>query len=423
MSQIQIQIAPSDLKDDWVVTRLQRLLDSEGRTPPKTETRQAQVPTDGRLEIVEVTPGLWAAEIALPSGELVGRQIKVGEGESPTLRFELPPIPGQQSKSAPAGLGGPPRPIDTSAPLVMSDSFSFALRDRSPPLLTWKIFRAPKPDLPFAYWRGLADCLRLERSLETWAQAEADPHEGFAPVDRQENRETWRSTVIWEDHVRRFARVSTQQAIELVSLPEPWTFMPDEGVELTLEQEAGTRDVRASFSVRDPHYGPLLAYLDAGARSIASTAAKSGPARDNMLLTALRGKAAQPLAACAAGYALLGSLERGAAPLWAPWLRNLSRNFPSIPDGPILNARWLAFSGEGQDSEIRSEALTAFARGAPHFSQGLTWLLEALWRFDDDPKCVEAARLVRQVAVRSQAGSLFTVLNLKAPRRAADTGD
>ncbi len=133
---------------------------------------------------------------------------------------------------------------------------------------------------------------------------------------------------------RTYAAITGHAGTRLFALPLPW----GEGYHQTpfemLAFEDG-RQLRCDPVLRDERWSGLVAYLNRGRVDLASEILMS--ARD-----ALFEKFENPLAAAIGGYVLLSTTQgRDIEDSWPRWLDNLAHRFPSLPDGAILQARWL----------------------------------------------------------------------------------
>jgi hypothetical protein len=127
----------------------------------------------------------------------------------------------------------------------------------------------------------------------------------------------------------------------------------------------------------------------------------------------LFGKMEHPLAAAAGGYVLLAAGDRE-DDSWHGWIDNLANWFPNIPDGAILKASLrLRFpKSETSAEEARVSLLDAFDRGIPYYSAGVSWLLDGMTQFADDPAVADKMKLVHRVALRLDGTQAFTVVRI-----------
>jgi hypothetical protein len=459
------------------VARARQLLDVNGAVPVRANRHEMVLTLGGEPTEIAVEPGLWGVELILPTGELLNEQTRVEEdgeqrvcfelGESPRewlgWQFAEGTVPERRAyeaqlergtrrfpgpRRAAPRLDGPVVPFAKAAalrkslgsPVVTTDAYArpgvfAAQKSRSQVTMLRFLPQELKLDSneverfgrALELWKALVSGLRLEASILDLAGLEQDEGPGFLPGQNDPWHDVWRLGSEGWDEQRRFAMVVTNRAVEFVSLPLPWS--PDTGIvdNALLELMIDKRDVvggsRTSVTLRDQEYFGLLSYLKTGSLALAASVAQRGAEEENMLVDVLEDKRQNPLAACASGYALLGAIDLTRERSWYTWLANLNEWFPWLPDGAILHGRWLTLSGRGNEDEARQAFLRAFRRGIPFYSLGLSWLLEGLRQFGRDPECVEAARLVRQVSLRSDVGQVFTVLRLHATGDLPATGD
>lgn len=195
--------------------------------------------------------------------------------------------------------------------------------------------------------------------------------------------------------------------VTLAGLPFPWKDATAEvlvrGSQTGLR--AGSR-LGVDVSIRDPVISTGLAYLTRGSFPLARHFVDVAQGR-------LKPKGANPLAAAAAGYILVGCTRDEEAP-WHQWIDNLARNFAWMPDGAILQARLLLQLRSRQEENMtlaRRSLTQAFRRGLPYYSMGLQWLVESLELFEDE-EMVAIRGAVRKVAWKADLQQPFLVLRL-----------
>ncbi|MBB3695228.1 hypothetical protein [Sphingomonas sp. BK580] len=449
------------------VARVTRIAEG-GSSPPRGSDHREFVVGLGRKTATEVEAGLWSVELALPSGELLNEQVRIADEDEIPVSFRLGDAPHErlawqvaegslperdvyEARRVPIATAGVPSRAGSRAvparttermrkalpsPIIVTESYARgsvydAIRTRTQVTV---FRRVSKPDLEGASaaerfersmetWRELVAGLRLETPIPELAGLEIDEGAAFDPRPADDRHDVWRLGEV-SDGERRFAVVVTNRSVELVSLPLPW--VPRGGLvdgallELVIDKDEVAERSRSSLTLRDPDFFGVLSYLKSGSLALAGKVAGIGGEGGNMLVGVLAAKRRNPLAAAAAAYALLGSVDLAVPHPWHPWLENLSRWYPWLPDGAVLHGRWLMFSGSDIDGRARAAFLRAFRRGLPFYSLGLAWLLEGLRQFDDD-ECAEAARVVRQVSLRYDVGQVFTVLRLHAPPDPTET--
>jgi hypothetical protein len=445
------------------VARVARIREQSG-TPLTVGDRREIILRLGRPVMLDVEPGLWSVELVLPSGELLNEQVRLEEGGAAPVHFtmgnppheglawqfaegslperELYEVAAYGAGSAIAGARAVARnravPFRTTenlrkalgSPVVVTDSFArpsvFTTKRNRSQVTVLRYFRDREPEgadaaakfrRSLGLWKALVAGLRLERPILEMAGLRKDEVLSFVPGPGDPWHDVWRLGPDGEATTRRFAMVATNNSVELVSLPLPWypnaETVDGALLELVIDKGEVAERSRSSVTLRDQRFFGLLSYLKSGSLALAATVAQRGAEEDNLLVDILQEKRRSPLAAAAAGYALLGSIDLKEPQRWYPWLANLSEWFPWMPDGAILHGRWLTRSGQDSDGAARRAFLRAFRRGLPFYSLGLNWLLEGLRQYEDG-ECVEAARVVRQVALRCDVDQVFTVLRLHA---------
>lgn len=124
-------------------------------------------------------------------------------------------------------------------------------------------------------------------------------------------------------------------------------------------------------------------------------------------------KLENPLAATAGGYILVAAgdpKKQG----WHGWLDNLEGSFPTLPDAAVLRGSLLLRTARDQADidKAREAFLRAFDRGIPYFSLGVSWLLDGLTVFSDDPGVRSRREKVQRVAKRLDLSQAFTVIRV-----------
>lgn len=208
---------------------------------------------------------------------------------------------------------------------------------------------------------------------------------------------------------RAGAAVEGGGSLFYATIPDPWIDVRTGDqvlIELLVDGRPAPPGSPVSVAVRDPTTGSGLAYLAHG--SLAEARRIIGRV-DDLLFQ----KIANPVAAAAGGYVLVGTDRSREAPAWHSWIANLKNWFDWLPDGAILDATLKL--RRALTSEDRDEARTAFdeayERGLPFYSLGLHWLVDGLSQFDDDEAGRKAA-IVRKVAWRVDMGQPFVVLRM-----------
>jgi hypothetical protein len=230
----------------------------------------------------------------------------------------------------------------------------------------------------------------------------------------------------WQDGNRYYglARPAGSDPPVLAVLPMPWhqaDLSGDAPVDVTVTAEAargeGRREwpVRVSVVVRDNVLASVFGYLTAGDLPTANRIVESA-------VDLLYGKAQNALAAAGGAYVLVRSpLDPRRPPMWVPWLSNLRRWFPWLPDGAILDG-WAHLRGIARPPDAE-QAATAFVealqRGLPFYSAGVRLLFEGFTRVEATVKADrrppgfgQAFEIARRLALRVDVRQPFTVVRL-----------
>jgi hypothetical protein len=211
-------------------------------------------------------------------------------------------------------------------------------------------------------------------------------------------------------HRRTYAAITGHAGTRLFALPLPWGESYRQTPFEMLAFEDG-QQLRCDPVLRDERWSGLVAYLNRGRVDLASEILMS--ARD-----ALFEKFENPLAAAIGGYVLLSSPRaRDIEESWPRWLDNLAHRFPSLPDGPILRARWLLSQNSEEHLKDAHDLLyESVTRGLPFFTTGVVWLIEGLEQTSIGcPTCADLLRIVRGVTRSMDLSQAFTSFSIAKP--------
>ncbi|MEM6793991.1 MAG: hypothetical protein AAF725_08400, partial [Acidobacteriota bacterium] len=229
----------------------------------------------------------------------------------------------------------------------------------------------------------------------------------------------------------RWIEISSGSNVDLASIPwRWWQAAPSsaEGLRLFYSLDRPSPVAGATpaspgssvVSVFDSRWFSLLEFLSAGevhtASALFDRVSEKQGGGEGLLRRALAGKLRRPLVAAAAAILLIAREESGEAQPWDPWLENLERSFPSLPDGALLLGcrRIEQAENEGDLKAAFAHLEAGIARGLPYFSATVSLLSLALSRIAGAvPGAEEARRLVSPVAARLDTGQPFTVLRLR----------
>jgi choline dehydrogenase-like flavoprotein len=236
----------------------------------------------------------------------------------------------------------------------------------------------------------------------------------YAPIEEDSREATWLYRITDTAQQRQFGHVDWLGERFVISLPLPWqavsNFQPVP-VQVMVHMEPRQDGTRIGVVVEDPDFAPMAGLMTASTLPKAVVAVKQ--ARDMLF-----GKMLNPLGAAAGGYVLLAAGDRE-DDSWHGWIDNLANLFPNIPDGAILKASLrLRFpKTESSAEEARASLLDAFDRGIPYYSAGVSWLLDGMTRFADDPAVADKIKLVHRVALRLDVTQAFTVIRISERRK------
>lgn len=389
---------------------------------------------------VDVPPGDYLVEAALPSGEVLSDDVEVRDGQPTNVVLELRSPFETHSMQYLVGNIEPravyhspstypvPASVD-SHPFPGLVPFGVDDLDAARPAADVAVLSRGTPSPP------PLDLLDGLRTLPVWDAAAAvraalgpqgaalgPPREpvplqpewadSAAPLYRLDERLRLRREVAWSDHRCHYVLVAAGDAAYLVTAPWPW---PREdrpvAVELMVNLRQGPTGSAVSVTVQDPVVGAGLGYLAEGSLEKAAVVFADVEAM-------LYAKVSNPVAAAAGAYVLVGRSTGKDGQRWDPWLANLRAWFPELSDGAVLwGARRLRTAREPAHlDEAKAAFLEGYRRGLPVFTLGLTWLLDGLSHFPDDEDCAAALAHVHRLSWRVDMREPFVVLRLGADR-------
>jgi len=436
-------------------------LDKAGAREPRRDRRNVVIPAglNATPLTLEVEPGRYLVEAALPSGDVASLQVSVEEGAG--LPVDLVPAHSPHEwLSWQQYLGNvPSRAGELPAPWQPIGASAASGRRSARPALDlmeeWSMTRVvatlsgPPPQAvpparpsPTVFWIGhpVAALSGLERAHEdAWAllgqkavrrdplaalaaqpppvvaRVEHDAEHELARLGRNgplgpQERDTGGSGPTPRRYV---LSSSTSGIVELACVPLPWeteTGGPV-AVELLVRRDPLPGEATLAMSPRDPNIGPALGYMASG--SLANARLLFEQARE-----LLYGKFRNPLAAAAGGYVLTATEQADERQDWQAWVPNLAMWFPWLPDGAIQHGRLLLRHRRGkEDVDLARAALfAAYDRGLPFYSLGLQWLVDGLSLFAArDREARTRLAKVQAVAWRANLQQPFTTIRLSDP--------
>ena len=338
---------------------------------------------------LDVRFGQCLLEALLPSGERLRKVVEVPHASLVILR---------PSRSPHQGLGlqhllVAPRPA--KARMVLE---SFVLPSEP------SVYVLPKWP---ASWKGAG----LNEQALSRTPFRVDPKNRLAPKVHDQvfyRFDIAPTTPVAEGH--RAVLVALNDRVSVVPVADAWDGQSDSNK--TAELVVNTASQSISTTITDREFAPVLAYLSNGRADLAAAAL------GELSMGALLRKRRNPYAAAAGAYVLIDQLHDLAhPPEWRDWISNLSRWFPWLPDGALLEGR--ALQHTDRPLEALEQFLEAFDRGVPFFAEGVRVLLQGLLSFSEgDVSAAKAARLATATrAVRQWASWLdpresFTTLTL-----------
>jgi hypothetical protein len=432
------------------VAVLHRVADEAGVAIRGGKRLKASIPASldpKDVKRIDVDPGQWWVEATLPSGEVIAEEVTVGRDEEAALTLrpsERSPhewlgwqhlvgnIEGLQTFNSIAEMArrdpfGYARGVvskslelhglvpDSVREMIEStlDQYLPSNATSGPPEQQADLFAgAGEPAVRLCHRFGAGGLRGHDAWREILAASDlASPPSAWFRRSSEEGFCTYRFAAPAMPPARDFANVEWAGERYAVSLPLPWPALSGQAtaeVELMVRMRPLDKRVQIGVAVLDSEFGTLAGMMTA------STLPKArflvDQAREKLF-----GKMDHPLAATAGGYVLVATGDAAARPELQGWIENLVAGFPSLPDGPVLEAtRRLRYLNDDKCYDIAKAALfEAFERGIPYYSAGVAWLLDGLTVFaDEDPEAKERMQLVHKVAQRLDVAQAFTVISL-----------
>jgi hypothetical protein len=387
----------------------------------------------------EVPPGRYVVEVVMPSGKILSEETALAEGQELTVSINDWDSPHEShawqyfsGNLEPGSVYHGPStiPIPRSIGSRYFDLLTADLDAPSGPTPEEERIAAPRvywvPDsstdgCSFERLNELAHEMReadIERIGALVAEHEPisipEPTESdlvslLYRFDRQGPRTTEGIGAVATGS-RQFLIVTGATDAYLVTLPIPWVdVVNDEDVlvEILVNARQSPTGSPVAVTLRDRALGAGLGYLAGGALSAAKRVFQDV---EGMLYE----KVANPLAAAAAAYVLVGTeTDREPGP-WHDWLSNLRTWFGWMSDGSILWAVHTLRRAETDEQieAVRSALVEAYGRGIPFYTLGVSWLIECLSDFPDDDECQRILKQVRQFAWRLDTRQPFVIVEL-----------
>jgi hypothetical protein len=371
----------------------------------------AATPTD-----IDLSPGRYLVRARLPSGQTVGKQVNLREGQSDVVSLEAHGsehewLSWHHFASGEAQQGT--ESIDTTSFLGSTRGVLYDLALAANPLPIPSLF-LPGPDHVFEQLslEQSGDCTIDRESLQLDINTYHDDRHVLVRVKGNDtgSARDWRRVFVGarlEDGLR-----------QLIAVPIPWpkvadSFTPEsEIVEVLLARPSAVTGRASGYSppklitstvIRDPVFGAVIGFLASGDQPSAANVTNELHDGAKQLLF---DKLGNPYAAAAGGYVLLSTYRHvdppnpsvRKEPEWFRWTKNLMDWFPWLPDGAIING-WLHLQ-RGRDVDTKTARgcfLTAAQRGVPIFTAGLKLLVQGLTILDYSSKDAEVVAALSKV--------------------------
>ena len=288
----------------------------------------------------DLNPGTYVVRVRFPSGEEIRRTCTVRDGDHIAISVDVRGLSGHEGLERPTVLRTLAR--DKSTPGLAGPGFASAWVRR---------------------WRG-------EASRE-WRLIDL----GVATASHDDRAVRY-----------RFAHAAPSNVLQLGGPSIAWRFvsLPAAPVVDVTVSPRGENDLAVKVMTDSAEAEALLGYLRTGAVEGADVTAAS----------LLKRKRRNPIAAAISGYYLLRTAGLDRLSDWGP---NLSRWFPWLPDGAVINGWQHIHAGRERRGEpdqhfaaARRELILATRRGVPVYTEGLRLLVDGLRLLREDAEAEDA---------------------------------
>jgi repressor LexA len=289
----------------------------------------------------DLKPGTYLVRVRFPSGEEIRRTCTVRDGDHIPISVNVHGSSGHESLERPSVLRTLFR--DESTPGLTGPGFALAWAQR---------------------WRG--------KGSRQWQPIDFD---GI--------------TVSRDQYTVRYRLDSLRQS-NVLQLGGPgiaWRFiaLPTSSVVDVTVSPRGKDDLAVEVTTDSAEAEALLGYLRTGAVEGADVTAES----------LLKQKRPDPIEAAIGGYYLLRTSRLDRLSAWGP---NLSRWFPWLPDGAVVNGWQHIHAGRKRRGDpdqhfaaARRQLIRAARRGVPVYTEGLRLLVDGLRLLREDAEAEDAA--------------------------------
>ncbi|MGY2932030.1 hypothetical protein ACVWZ6_001632 [Bradyrhizobium sp. GM6.1] len=449
---LKLETDPAATVTTGAVVHMQRVSERERAegTPPASGRIDLSLTPDQAVHgrEVELEPGRWLLEATLGSGDVVSELIEVEDGAVSELLIPLPDGSPNDRLNWQFGAGNIEgrvalgQLVEQATKIAADADEKYRIRARAM-LMARSVKDAARTGAnsvvrKLSDWRGQLDpdgtISRVIESVQEEISKRSAPSspnvdivvqsvasagcDGWLALSKPEGHgEPLTPTLgLPEDdlYLYRPAPPSDQSTRRLVNvewtgrkatllIPEPWFPIGGGeavGSELLVRSRPLDRSLQASIAVLDPDFAPISAMMTPAAMP------KAAVFVEDLAEQMFRRKS---LVSAAAAYVLLSTGRTDGR------LLDMIRSYEQDNDGPdaLVIAAWrrIRFPIETEKPDLEL-ALRAFHAGPPHFSIGISWLLDALTLLgSQDAGAMACMETVKEVAIKLDTGQTFTAVH------------
>jgi hypothetical protein len=178
-----------------------------------------------------------------------------------------------------------------------------------------------------------------------------------------------------------------------------------------IDRRAAQNEPMTTVIVEDKAWSGLLGFL--ASRDLIKGSVLLDRRTLSHAVMAIEDKVTNPLAAVAGALVAVAGSNPEQEQQWDPWLINIAKWFPTIPDGPIILGRRLLRRARSQwHLDLAAFLLIeGFRRGIPFYSLSVDWLARGLESISTSQEAVVEFRdAARRLANRVDPTYAFTVI-------------
>lgn len=453
---LRVKKEGSETFADGAVARLRYLDGGRSRSDVEKQALIVPVGDNPKAKRIALNPGNWSIEIDMPDGQLLQKDFQVIANQTAKVELETDASP-RETLSWAQYVGAVESKAEYYRPLVITEQQQASLPDAVPHSATDKSDLVSfRKHLQRARTRvpALEDAM-IQRNASVHSIGEDIFKGGTVPVNDKGVEITgflgehgeWSPTQLLNqslgDHdpnigdpvffrrtvpvrdvyadvdfqpsnlrARAWVLVEAFGERSLLVVPCPWTSLETSSecsfqvVTHLIEGKHGL----ARMVVNDASTAAIIGYMTSDRMGHAAVIAKKA---EDLLFR----KVANHFSAAAGGYILLATrLNNQSNKDWHNWIGNLAHNFPTLPDGAILEGT-LRLTGPKavRDFDLAAEMLsTAFDRGIPFYTLGLLHLRRGLSLLAGRyPDLEEKLEKVVGIARLAEPATPFTTLRLE----------